>query len=173
MGESLTTAFTLIGFLLSQVTSVLSDSPGEDLTPVALVGDAHGQRFTFFEGDTLEEMVENAKRDLPDGGYDAWVLAYEGFVTTPGGERRNAFYIHSWVRGLEQPILLAQAWKRPLNGGVVEWLGPPILLPSQKAPEAGTKKYLAGAALTDEQSRALAAGVARNRELREQGLLGK
>jgi len=171
MDDSLTTAFTLVGFLLAQVTSVLSKNPGEDLVPVAFVADSSGQRFEFFEEPTLEATVETALRELPTRNHDAWTFAYEGFITA-NGKRQSAFVVHAWVRGMADPIVVAQTWTRVTRDAPVALTGLPLLLPPRVAPQAGRTTYADPLPLSEDQKVAIEAGIARNKAVRDAGLVG-
>ena len=80
MTDPLLLAVSLAGFLFSQVTSVASELAGPDITPVSFVVRGEEQRFTFFEGKTLEEMVDRGRSDLAKSPGDAWAFAYEGYM---------------------------------------------------------------------------------------------
>jgi hypothetical protein len=171
MSSAVLEAISLAGFLCPQVMAVLSDHPNFDLTPVAIVITGENRKFIFFDGDTIQAMVGNGRRELSSQKYDAWALAYEGYVTI-AGERKNALFIEAWVRGASRPVVLTQALGRGPDGKAVTLVGAPLMLGIEDAPQAQQPKLVDPVVLSEPQSRAFKAGMARNRELRDKGLIG-
>jgi hypothetical protein len=143
---------------------LLSQPQTPDLMPVAFVAQGDDQKFITFEGATLEEMLDRGKQQLANGNYDAWALAYEGFVVVEN-QRRSAVFVHSWMRGLDRPIVIAQAWGRAEEGGEAQYLGPAVFLPQASAPKGGQRINVIPAHLDERQLRALAAGIEQYAEL--------
>jgi hypothetical protein len=156
--DSILTALALAGFVLAHAIDVLSEPQVRDLTPVAFVARGNDQKFITFEGATLEDMVARGKRELADGRYDAWAFAYEGFVTIDG-KRSSAVFVHSWMRGLDTPVVIAQAWERTAEGAGADYLGPAVLLTESTAPRSGQRATVDPKRLDENQLRVLAAGI--------------
>lgn len=156
--DSVLAALALAGFVLAHAMGMLSEPPPRDLIPVAFVARGNDQQFITFEGTTLEEMVKRGKRELAAGGYDAWALAYEGYVVIRG-ERKSAVFVHSWRRGLTSPVVIAQAWGRAEDGTTADFLGPAVLLTESSAPNSAQRTNADPVNLDETQLRVLAAGI--------------
>src|SRR5690606_37744011 len=157
MADQLVTLFSLAGFLLGQVLSVSTDVPKRTLTPVAFVVTEADQRFMFFEGDTLTAMVENGRRELTSGRYEAWAFAYEAFVRI-GNERKSVVLVQAWMQGVNDGITIAQPLNRG-DDGHVEAVGPPFLMSSFDPSDAEKRTTVTPLALTTEQEEAIEQGI--------------
>lgn len=164
--DSFLEALALAGFVLAHTLHVLSHPDTQDLKPVAFVARGDDQRFVTFEGDNLEDMVERGKRELANARYDAWALAYEGFVTVQG-ERKSAVFVHSWMRGLDSPLIIAQAWTRAGDKARAELLGQAVRLSESSAPKSAQGVRVDPMHLDEQQLRVLAAGIKQYEELGE------
>lgn len=169
MDKSTETAWRVAGFLAAEVMWPLTREPEADFVPMAFVTDVEGQRFRFFEGSTLEAMIEDARKVLPEAGHASWTLAYEGFVTR-NGARTPAIFVQSWVTRMESPILIAQPWRRGADGRA-EFEGKALTLPAGAEPTAFVTKYFDPVELTTDQAESFEAGVASNVSAHEKGVL--
>lgn len=156
--DSTLTALALAGFLLARAIEVLSNPQTPDMMPVAFVARGEVQQFVNFEGKSVEEMISRAKQRLARGQYDAWAFAYEGFIVIQN-ERRSAIFVHSWRRGLDSPVVLAQTWVRDENGIYAEFDGPAVRLSEGSAPWGEQQSWARPVDLDEKELRVLAAGI--------------
>lgn len=170
MENAILTALSLAGFLFSQVTSVASELRPSSVTPVAFVIKGEDQRFTFFEGLSLQAMVENGRRTLSDRQYDGWAFAYEGYLTT-AGIRKSALFVEAWRPGLSEPVMVVQVWERSPRGEV-KLVGVPLMFPRRDSPDAARVKKIEPAALSQPQQQAFDSGIERHRAVKGAGLIG-
>lgn len=171
MANPLFTAISLAGFLFAQVSSVVTEVSDRDVAPVAFVISGDEQKFTFFSGKTLQEMVENGRKELKNPKYDAWSLAYEGFVTL-NGNRQEALLLEGWARGAHEPVLIAQPWKRTADHKAPTLIGGPLMLKYESAPHAGASQVTVPTALDEQGRKAFQDGIAQLQSLRKQNVIG-
>jgi hypothetical protein len=170
MASSTILAFYIAGFLFSQTCDVISGNPARPLTPVAIVVHGSDQQFRFFEGETLQEMVDSGRQELKSKPYDAWALSYEGYAVAEG-HRRSALFVESWSKSAAKPVTLVQFFLRSENGSI-SFLGSPLLISEGGVPEASSMTSVVPREMTAEQQFSFQQGILRQKELKEKGYIG-
>jgi hypothetical protein len=170
LSSAATFLFYVAGFLFGQVCDVASSNPAKTVTPVAFVVRGDDQQFKFFEGETLQDMVVNGRRELKSSSYDAWALAYEGYVIFRG-HRRLALFVESWSNKSEDRQTIIQFLER--SGDSISFLGSPLLLSEAVTPKAGTATETEPLEMSVEQQLAFKKGMSRQQEMRVRGSQGR
>ena len=105
---------------------------GGPLIPFVMKESAEGRTLDRFASDLLEDAVAQAvahlqaSRSQPGTRH---VLAYDGYLTLPTGERFDAIYAEGVEAGTEVVMALAQRYRPKRSLRKFETIGNPALLP--------------------------------------------
>jgi len=120
------TAANFGGFVLAHAALIASDLSGEELIcPFAVVTKGHRRQVLDFEADTQVGAVERGKASLVDlkDQVDSWAFAREGLWSRPDlPEKIDVLLVSSWVPGMDEPLVLVQAFS-PARTGNFRLLG--------------------------------------------------
>ena len=164
MTDPILTLLTMAGFLYAQITSEVSNSGTDNITPVAFVIDGREQRLTTFPGKSLEEMVRNGRNQIKQGDFEASAFGYEGFFLVDG-VRKSVLFIEMSSRDAPKPRTVMQFW-RSNSYGQREPLGPPMFLADAALPDVSSKRVDVPNELSEQEERAFRNGITRHDELR-------
>src|SRR5690606_21173502 len=92
----------------------------EIVCPFAVVEKEGRREVLDFEAESQVEGIELGKASLHqlDPGTDAWAFAREGLMSQPGSpDKQDVLLVSAWAPGLEEPIVLVQAFKPAPAGG--------------------------------------------------------
>ncbi len=109
------------GFVMAHAALVASElEEGELVCPFAVV-EKDGRREVWdFEAETQEEAIERGKASLHqlELGTDAWAFAREGLMSRPDSpDKQDVLLVSAWAPGLEEPLVLIQAFNPAPAGG--------------------------------------------------------
>ena len=110
------------GFVMAHSAWIASDlEKGELVCPIAVITKGDSRKVIPFEAATQAEAVESGKRSFDDlkSSVDAWALAREGLFSIAGSDQPkiDSLVVSSWVKGLDEPIILRQLFRPKEKGG--------------------------------------------------------
>ena len=109
------------GFVMAHAALVASQlEEGELVCPFAIVEKDGSREVRDFEAETQEEAIERGKASFHQiaPGTDAWAFAREGLMSRPGSsDRQDVLLVSAWAPGLEEPLVLIQAFNPAPSGG--------------------------------------------------------
>lgn len=109
------------GFVMAHAALVASDlEEGELVCPFAVIEQAGKRKVMNFEADTQDQAVAQGRASLQqlEAGTTAWAFAHEGLMSTPGADtQQDVLLVSAWAPGIEEPLLLIQAFNPAPNGG--------------------------------------------------------
>src|SRR5450631_2284473 len=119
------------GFVMAHAAWIASDLEiGELICPIVVITKGDTREVIPFEAETQAGAIENGKRSFEDlkSSVDAWALAREGLTSILGSDqpKMDSLAVSSWVKGLDEPIVLRQTF-RPKGKGGFNLLGPMVI----------------------------------------------
>jgi hypothetical protein len=110
------------GFALAHAAWIASDlEPGELICPVAVVTRGDERKVVPFEASTQAEAIERGKASFSEfrDEADAWAFVREGLFSVVGEDapKRDVLSVSSWVKQLDEPIVIQQLFRPKSQGG--------------------------------------------------------
>jgi hypothetical protein len=110
------------GFVMAHAAWIASSlATGELICPFAVVTTGDARKVIPFEAETQAAAIENGKHSFEDlkWSVDAWALAREGLFSVLGRDQPkiDSLLVSSWVKGLDEPIILRQLFRPKEKGG--------------------------------------------------------
>ncbi len=129
--SALEQSFRFAGFALAHAAWIASDQlPGELICPIAIITKGDERKVIPFEADTQIDAINAGKGSFEDLKHtvDSWALVREGYYSVADGSpsRRDVLAVSSWVKGLDEPVLLQQLFS-PTSKGRFRLIGGLIL----------------------------------------------
>jgi hypothetical protein len=109
------------GFVMAHTALVASElEEGEFVCPFAVVEKDGSREVWDFEAGTQQEAVQRGKASFHQlqPGTDAWAFAREGLMSRPdSSDKQDVLLVSAWAPGLEEPLVLIQAFNPAPSGG--------------------------------------------------------
>lgn len=117
------------GMVLAHVAWIASELKKDELVcPIAIIQSGDERKVIPFESDSQAESIERAKGSFQHFRQvvDFWSFAREGLRSYPGADdtKIDVLIVSAWKRGLDEPIVLQQAFI-PRATGKFKLLGSP------------------------------------------------